>query len=82
MGADHTPGPWDAVFEDGRWLILSEKYGHRHATADREADARLIAAAPDLYQALQGMLSDRDFTGAIRQARRALAKAEGVEVPK
>lgn len=80
----HTPGPW-TVERDGpnrRWLVNGDDFAV--ATCDgairrQEADARLIAAAPDLLNALRDML---DGTGDITaervgRARAAIAKATG-----
>lgn len=60
--------------------------GWKHEDAERDANARLIAAAPDLLEALRYLVMhckglDR-FEGnpineAIRAAREVLAKAEG-----
>lgn len=53
-----------------------------------EADARLIAAAPDLLAALKELLDqavddvdDRRLSPAVEQARAAIAKAEGRTLP-
>jgi hypothetical protein len=47
--------------------------------ARREADARLIAAAPELYEALKALDdgTTRDWTNRLAKARAALAKARG-----
>lgn len=51
---NHTLGPWQSVVTKHRTLINSAE-GHRVAECESlsEADARLIAAAPDLLAALQ-----------------------------
>ena len=57
----HTPGPWTATFEDYRWVIDCQgEFGPKKALAvtagffpKHEANARLIAAAPDLLEALK-----------------------------
>ena len=87
----HTPGPWERVgsgvyANSGREIIFG-RHNTRSADYDeREANAALIAAAPDLLAALketaqlaQEMLSDRarsDRTGMgellARQAARAI----------
>jgi hypothetical protein len=46
---------------------------------ETEANARLIAAAPDLLEALQAMLSVGQPEGLAEKARAAIAKAEGQE---
>ena len=62
MSAQHTPGPWSASNEgwgcfyvrdaDGQqliWLGDSSRFGK----GENEANARLIAAAPEMMEALQ-----------------------------
>lgn len=59
---NHTPGPW--TIEGGvsnRVYLLNNAEGHAigeiiFAETRRRADARLIAAAPDLLAALRGLL--------------------------
>lgn len=63
--SDHTKGPWDYFVgnANGRGLIrieashLSDDGGHHIASMPRgkesEANARLIASAPELYEALK-----------------------------
>lgn len=91
----HTPGPWsiressthvsvigangEALFHDCKSIPLVLE------------DARLIAAAPELLEALDGMLQiyggNKDWNGlkssteldCIEQARAAIAKATGVQ---
>jgi hypothetical protein len=51
----HTPGPWDTQeCSNGGLVLLRGKYG-KHAQSHLQIvpkeDARLIAAAPDLYEA-------------------------------
>ena len=96
----HTPGPWqtdqaehDAPYQDIRihagkgsicsvWIDDAPLHDYN---AEQRANARLIAAAPDLLEALK---QTRDaFIGisievqadALRVARAAIAKAEGEE---
>jgi len=89
----HTPGPWKfALFEHApneafvQWRAgYAEVHGSR---AGREANARLIAAAPDLLAALQGMCSvwvtvcnskgwEPEHMSQYTDARAAIAKAKG-----
>lgn len=91
-GTKHTPGPW--VIDESRHgkrgpvhtlMVVAEKGGmpglivnQRTVEPQDWANARLIAAAPDLFEALKGVLrvADRD-TVEFDAARAALAKAEG-----
>jgi hypothetical protein len=96
--AKHTPGPWESsvsIVENAeeRVTIRQKKWGGE-IIADmgeleyhNEANARLIAAAPDLLEALEAVESwalDRmgryeSMPPCIRSARIAIAKAEGRE---
>jgi len=82
----HTPGPWTFVHEggiDGGYFIdAKEDVVVLPRGRLTEADARLIAAAPDLLAALKllvafGEGSFAQAVGAWEQARAAIAKAEG-----
>jgi hypothetical protein len=87
----HTPGPWYAV-DNGHYIdiniadgiyspsvasVLSSKF--LESGDNSKANADLIAAAPDLLDALRDMVSDRNelSEGTIAFARWAIAKAEG-----
>lgn len=100
MSTKHTPGPW-RVEQDGNMnpnltFRICGPWIHRkssarqpyHALADTEANARLIAAAPELLEALK--LAYQQFDDAIhcrrpsmhpleyaKVLRAAIAKAEG-----
>ncbi|MFY2945848.1 hypothetical protein ACOTJB_23805 [Achromobacter xylosoxidans] len=99
MTTNHTPGPWRyEAGRDGRppYVIRRTEGGFVVVgmTADRqEADARLIAAAPELLEALQKLLDlqvakkeleylDKGIgtktpNAAWLEARAAVAKARG-----
>ncbi len=89
MTAKRTPGPWVYSFEsvDPEWAVITTKGGavicNVNAGHRQEANARLIAAAPELLAALQGLLhntlSNQSAKGqeAVRAARAAIAKANG-----
>lgn len=60
----HTPGPWvDAkatdktggsiVMRGDEWIAVAQDFNQWDRDAERQANARLIAAAPDLLAALQ-----------------------------
>lgn len=83
MSAKHTPGPW--VFDtsnDGESVkasngnyIIEDVY-HADYVSGSTADRRLIAAAPDLLEALEKALPDLSGQDLLR-ARAAIAKATG-----
>ena len=79
----HTPGPWAMVHEggaDGGYYIgAKDQVVILPRGRMDEADARLIAAAPDLLAALKAMvLNDaHEYRDCHKAARAAIAKAEG-----
>jgi hypothetical protein len=96
MTKQHTPGPW-FVTPDGAAVYEKDGYGYRGDTVcglpsrsdSRAANARLIAAAPDLLEALKVAakaelydpatgLIDADVLDIVQDvARAAIAKATG-----
>lgn len=84
--AKWTQGPW-VLSEDrghmGSWLLYSEEeYGIGQAwdindNPENKANAHLIAAAPDLYEALKKMVDACPFGDEPKGALTALAKARG-----
>lgn len=103
MATKHTPGPWKtgdfaqyrddedhrAIYQGGRLLAL---VAHMPGTYVEEqvATARLIAAAPELLEALRKTLRvanrritannhDAEWEETIEQAEAVIAKAEGRE---
>ncbi len=95
MSGGHTPGPWMATrsLHDSRVVICTE-HGHRIDVASTyaggcgvpvEANARLIAAAPELYMALKVIVDCMPKDGGmvrldgdeLAAARAAIAKATG-----
>ena len=96
METKHTPGPWFmetwSKFNGEQVTQVSafSEYGNRTMQAivnsgNSEANARLIAAAPDLLEALKEIVSAADGDGwnqldaGLRKARAAIAKATGVK---
>jgi len=99
--AAHTPAPWHfkklAMHDGGHVVMFTAQNGQRTHRLDcagefKEADAQLIAAAPELLAACKSMIEwdDRekdhavDFyarmalcEAAFNAARAAIAKAEG-----
>jgi hypothetical protein len=96
--ARHTQGPWKAegVWEaegsNGGWSVdagdveVAFLY-HTETRTDAEADANLIAASPELLEALRDMVASYDglrdvvtspvVLGKLAKADAAIAKAEG-----
>jgi hypothetical protein len=87
----HTPGPWEVLeFPDCYQIngIRDHQYDEIAETGDNteldEANARLISAAPELLEALRGLLSHVESWkvvetahGDIANARAAISKATG-----
>ena len=77
----HTPGPWrqedDYVVIMGNFRMTDLRYSGK-TTGEAIANAKVIAAAPDLLVALQGVLRVADRkTDEFDAARAAIAKAVG-----
>ena len=99
MKLSHTPGPWHTgstirtvIFAPDGYAIADAKTFHNMRQADTKANARLIAAAPDLLAALHAIMLRavrqqanggglHDFQDCSRAcadtARAAIAKATG-----
>lgn len=90
----HTPGPWLAFYEysNGPLHVGASKNClvagiYIPPVGNPVANSSLIAAAPELLEALRGMLSldeahqrghaDEDVCAEVRAARAAIAKATG-----
>ena len=86
----HTPGPWEAVGltvcqvpPGGREIIFGAHNTRSGDKDERQANARLIAAAPELLEALRGLVETSEtrdrlaIEDALIHARAAIAKAEG-----
>ena len=75
-----TPGPWKTNYKD--LALVQAENGAPIARCDKlfgvaniQANARLIAAAPDLLEALQAIvqsLSDQDDEGLIEHAQQMI----------
>lgn len=87
-----TPGPWQRLSSGSVWSENNQivHMDDIHPTpmndeylAEREANARLIAAAPAMYEALHRAVNEMEFwskghsDAEIAIARAALAQAEG-----
>ena len=93
--ARHTPGPWKAVeaaynppgwlwVQNGPGALLADVHQNVNIPLDaRNANARLMAAAPELLEALQEIITAADGEGwsqldaGFTKARAAVAKALG-----
>lgn len=77
MSTEHTPGPWKAFGTAVYFPGIRGGFDLR-SCPNPEANARLIAAAPDLLDALKEVvrISDRKHD-AWDAARAAIAKATG-----
>lgn len=85
----HTQGPWYTTTKDSdlQGRISSEVDGRSIAVTYATQDAYLIAAAPDLLEALKTLYPSAarriggttDGTPILAAAREAIAKAEGNE---
>ena len=84
--AKHTTGPWNVPFRE--FTKIKAANGAHIATCHKltnlvnlEANSRLIAAAPDLLDALQSIIEDIDSEFGTdcdyNKARAAIAKATG-----
>lgn len=96
MSAGHTPGPWTLVGDMAEMnldvisasgcIAMMECVNDEVDDDALLANARLIAAAPDLARALADLLADAvemglddsPVSGSLIEARKALAKAEAV----
>ena len=91
----HTPGPWRIERQNpspttGEWMVSGAKPGYLAevrdcGSGDEQANARLIAAAPDLLEALTALVGLArmraaplgDYVSALAVADAAIAKATG-----
>lgn len=95
----HTPGPWHAVRQSEDWIaVVHDKsigcgfidvWGHVNPNYDLEANARLVAAAPELFEVLRYWMpfidseqDDERQAPWVEKARAILAKIEGGSVVK
>ena len=91
MAINHSPAPWKAsktdddevfVFPTGPWSHAVARLYARKDEAERLANAALIAAAPELLEALECLLSFCPAETEVQDrkvlaARAALRKARG-----
>lgn len=88
--SEHTPGPWAYENYRGTVHVFVDNEGGTPSICklvgnDKDANARLIAAAPDLLEALEDLFcvadeayeGDGKFAWNPSNARAAIAKARG-----
>ena len=87
--AQHTPGPWKAVeaaynppgwlwVQNGPGALLADVHQNKNIPLEaRNANARLMAAAPEMLAALEYYATDSSIIGEV--ARAVVAKALGRE---
>lgn len=71
-----TPGPWEARTGRANTSVYIQGTGHSVAIGCREADARLIAAAPELYAVLASVSQSDVHPALWVRIRAALARAD------
>lgn len=84
MTTKWTKGPWKAQLTEGwGWVVLAGKTFIAFKLRSK-ADARLIASAPQLYEALESLLecgrkdlSNPKYDGYFETAKAALRQARG-----
>ena len=80
MTTKHTPGPWTAhIYRAGTAVIKTSDCAEVATVQYASADARLIAAAPDLLEACEALVSGLK-NDAFDLARAAIAKAKRRQV--
>lgn len=91
METKHTPGPWDVLKLANpdyapEYGVCADAAARCHAVVKGEANARLIAAAPELLAALRRLMPlwDREdvadtWSEDFEAAEAAIAKAEGTQ---
>jgi hypothetical protein len=71
---------YEASTSGDQGLVIEETTGRSVAVAYDKADAVLIAAAPELLNALEYLIrvdDELEYESAVKQAREAIAKAKG-----
>ena len=81
---DHTEGPWEVTIYEPRTMVLKNGMpiamtGLAVSTNESEANANLIAAAPDMEKALEKIIFEFEGYGSegLDLAVAAIAKAKG-----
>ena len=81
----HTPGPW-AVNANGymkvcapNGFVLARVFKYGNGNESTAANARLIAAAPELFEILEELLIYNDNPHTIAHAKAIIAKVKQVQ---
>lgn len=85
---EYTPGPWEAIARTNAHIEIEAPYQSGYSAkkvatcsiTNCKANARLIASAPELLEALNEAVADLDvagFTGTASMCRSVIAKATG-----
>jgi len=81
MSTQHTPGPWVAVTSWGDTFIQNAEgdivFFLSVEDGVKTADLKLMAAAPELLEALKNIVNVGLSTSCIADARAAITKATG-----
>lgn len=84
--SNHTPGPWEfdgscVITDEFCIAVIEDDGGYEAPSEQRAPNGRLIAASPELFEALKGLLTactdSGSVTEALRAAQDALVKAAG-----
>ena len=86
MSAKHTPGPWTAVsveatrtmFSHDTWNIFAGE-DNVVAVAFTKREAALVAAAPELFEAVTDFVTRYPESAHVRKWRALLEKIEGAK---
>jgi hypothetical protein len=84
----HTPGPWRWLPKEGQFIVAANSriVAEVPCQGCNPSDGPLIAAAPELLEALKAIVNSSDYGSPLegddnrplmRNARAAIAKAEG-----
>ena len=89
MKQQHTPGPWKVdgtyIYEVGQDKIIAEVETYNNGELPYEANARLMAAAPELFEKLEELynavfvMEQPRLYKALAEAKKLIEKIEGDE---